>query len=128
MKTQVVVDKKNKHIICTSFANGKRHDFRLFKESKVHVKPETMAATDTGYQGIAKMHANSILPIKRRHKHKLTKEEKRFNHQVSSERVLVENIIGFIKRFKIVADRYRNRRKRFGLRFNLICGICNDTL
>ncbi|MDR0637616.1 MAG: IS5/IS1182 family transposase, partial [Spirochaetaceae bacterium] len=29
------------------------------------------------------------------------------------------------KRFKIVADRYRNRRKRFGLRFNLICGICN---
>ncbi|MDR0492547.1 MAG: IS5/IS1182 family transposase, partial [Nitrososphaerota archaeon] len=28
-------------------------------------------------------------------------------------------------RFKIVSDRYRNRRKRFGLRFNLICGICN---
>ncbi|MDR2707980.1 MAG: IS5/IS1182 family transposase, partial [Nitrososphaerota archaeon] len=27
--------------------------------------------------------------------------------------------------FKIVSDRYRNRRKRFGLRFNLIAGICN---
>ena len=36
-----------------------------------------------------------------------------------------EHAIGFIKRFKIVADRYRNRRKRFGLRFNLIAGICN---
>ncbi|MDB6096648.1 MAG: transposase, partial [Francisellaceae bacterium] len=29
------------------------------------------------------------------------------------------------KRYKIIADRYRNRRKRFGLRFNLIAGICN---
>ena len=26
----------------------------------------------------------------------------------------------------IYSDRYRNRRKRFGLRFNLIAGICNQ--
>ncbi|KJV50705.1 putative transposase [Orientia tsutsugamushi str. Karp] len=30
-----------------------------------------------------------------------------------------------LKRFKIIADKYRNRRKRFGLRFNLISGIYN---
>ncbi|MCL2358541.1 MAG: IS5/IS1182 family transposase, partial [Candidatus Bathyarchaeota archaeon] len=29
------------------------------------------------------------------------------------------------KVFKIVANRYRNRRKRFGLRMALICGIIN---
>jgi len=91
----------------------------------VRVKAHTKLATDTGYTGIKKLHANSILPIKRRRKKKLTKEERRFNHQVSSDRVLNENIIGCIKRFKIVSDRYRNRRKRFGLRFNLIAGICN---
>ena len=39
------------------------------------------------------------------------------------ERVLNENVIGSLKRFKIIADRYRNRRKRFALRFNLIAGI-----
>ena len=33
-----------------------------------------------------------------------------------------------IKRFKIVSDRYRNRRKRFGLRFNLIAAIYNMEL
>jgi hypothetical protein len=58
----VVVDKKNRQIICTSFANGKQHDFRLFKESKVRVKPQTQFDTDTGYQGITKIHANSVLP------------------------------------------------------------------
>lgn len=50
---------------------------------------------------------------------------KHHNHAISSERVLSEHIIGLIKRFKIMADKYRNRRKCFGLRFNLIAGICN---
>ncbi|MGV5006143.1 IS5/IS1182 family transposase, partial [Acinetobacter variabilis] len=30
-----------------------------------------------------------------------------------------------LKTFKILAERYRNRGKRFGLRFNLITGIYN---
>jgi hypothetical protein len=84
-----------------------------------------MLKTDTGYQGIKKIHTNSILPIKRKRKQKLSKEEKLFNRQISSDRALNENVIGFVKRFKIVSDKYRNRRKRFGLRFNLIAGICN---
>lgn len=58
----------------------------------------------------------------------LSKEEKKKNRELSSERVLNENVIGVIKRFKIIADRYRNRRKRFGLRFNLIAGIYNFEL
>jgi hypothetical protein len=81
--------------------------------------------TDTGYIGIINIHANSILPKKRSKRHPLSPEDKRRNRQISSERVLNEHIIGLIKRFRIVAERYRNRRKRFGLRFNLICGICN---
>ncbi|KJV54910.1 IS5 family transposase ISOt6 [Orientia tsutsugamushi] len=39
-----------------------------------------------------------------------------------------ENVIGMLKRFKIIADKYRNRRKRFCLRFNLISGIYNFEL
>ncbi|MGL4825804.1 MAG: IS5/IS1182 family transposase, partial [Alphaproteobacteria bacterium] len=34
-------------------------------------------------------------------------------------------VIGLLKRFKIISDRYRNRRRRFALRFNLIAGIYN---
>jgi hypothetical protein len=83
------------------------------------------AVVDTGYLGITKFHANSVVPVKRSKKKPLTKDDRAFNHRVSSERVLNEQVIGLIKRFKIVSDRYRNRRKRFGLRFNLICSICN---
>lgn len=121
----MVVDKKTGKILCTCFANGKCHDFKLFQQSKVRVKQETVLETDTGFLGIIKFHANSVLPKKKSKKHPLSKEDKQRNREISSSRVLVEHVIGFIKRFKIVADRYRNRRKRFSLRFNLICGICN---
>ena len=52
-------------------------------------------------------------------------EGKQWNREISSERVLNENVIGSLKRFRILSDRYRNRRRRFGLRFNLIAGIHN---
>lgn len=115
-------------MICTNFSNGKRHDFRLFKESKVRFQEKTQVLTDTGYQGLKKIHSNSELPIKRRKNQLLTKREKQGNKELSSKRVLNENVIGMLKRFKIISDRYRNRRKRFGLRFNLIAGIYNFEL
>jgi hypothetical protein len=43
----------------------------------------------------------------------------------SSERVPCENVIAMLKRFKIIGDRDRNRRRRFGLRFFLIAAIYN---
>lgn len=125
MKTQIVVDKKTKRIICTSYSNGKRHDFRLFKESKTKIHPEISVVTDSGYQGLQKLHLKTQMPKKRSKKNPLTKEDKQSNQTLSRERVVNENVIGVLKRFKIIADRYRNRRKRFALRFNLIAGIYN---
>jgi len=84
--------------------------------------------TDTGFIGIKKLHANSELPHKKSKNRKLTKEQKKDNRRISSERVANEHAIGFVKRFKIISERYRNRRKRFGLRFNLIAGIANFDL
>lgn len=65
------------------------------------------------------------MPKKKTKKNPLTKEDKLRNPQLASERALNENVIGMVKRFKIIADRYRNRRKRFALRFNLIAGVYN---
>jgi hypothetical protein len=127
IKSQIVVQSSRK-IICTNFSNGKKHDFKLFKESHVRWIKKIKGITDSGYTGIDKIQSNTKFPKKRTKKKPLTKEEKKENKKLASERVLNENIIGFIKRFKILSDRYRNRRKRFGLRFNLISGICNKEL
>jgi len=75
-----------------------------------------------------KLHQNSLFPKKKSKKNPLTKHDKQFNRTISSDRVLNEHVIGSVKRFKIIADKYRNRRKRFSLRFNLIAGIYNFEL
>lgn len=123
-----MVDKRSRRIICTDFSNGKKHDFKLFKDSKVHWVKGITGFVDSGYTGITKIHKSTKLPTKRSKKKKLTREEKKENRDISSLRVSNEHAIGFVKRFKVLSERYRNRRKRFGLRFNLIAGVCNYEL
>lgn len=89
------------------------------------IHPNTVAITDTGYQGLQKLHLNTKLPKKKTKYRPLTNDDKISNRQISSDRVLNEHVFGALKRFKILSDTYRNRRKRFGLRFNLISGIYN---
>jgi hypothetical protein len=125
VKEQVAVDQKSGKIIATNMDVGKTHDFKIYKQSKNRVHPDTKIQGDSGYQGIQKIHSNSELPKKRSKKNPLTKEDKARNREISSQRVIVENVFAFIKKFKILSQRYRNRRTRFGLRFNLVCAIFN---
>ena len=80
-------------IICLSFCNGKKHDFRLFKESEIHAGKHTEFETDTGYTGITAIHPNSILPKKRSKNKPLSKEEKINNRLISKKRIYVEHAI-----------------------------------
>jgi transposase-like protein len=125
MKTQVLVDKKDRRIICTAFTAGKKHDFKLFCESKTNFAKTIGVKTDRGYFGIRSLHPNSELPHKKSKFHPMSKQEKLENRAVARTRVANEHTIGFVKRFRILSERYRNQRKRFGLRFNLIAAICN---
>ena len=52
-------------------------------------------------------------------------EEKEYNRALSRVRITIENIFGDIKTFKILADRYRNKRKRYNVKFKIIAGIVN---
>ena len=71
---------------------------------------------------------NSQIPKKSSKKHKLTLEEKAYNSAISKRRIYIEHINRYIKRFKILSSRYRNKRRRFALRVSLICGIYNFQL
>jgi len=113
-------------IICVAFATGKTHDFKIYTESiGTAVIDEILMLADSGYQGILDLHQNSKIPKKKPRNGELTAEEKEENTNLSKQRIFVENMIAKIKVFKIVSNKYRNRRKRFALRMSLICGIIN---
>ncbi len=127
-KTQLVVDPVTKAIICTTFAAGKEHDFHLFKRNRVRFKKEMKCLADKGYQRIIKLHPNSQLPKKKGKGKPLSQLDRESNQRLERTRCICEHVIGRLKVFKILAERYRNRRKRFGLRFNLIAGLYNYEL
>lgn len=100
----------------------------MLKNSKLPIAPVTTVVVDSGYQGLQKIHENTELPMKKTKKQKLTKADKRANRKLATKRVFNEHVNGDLKVFKIIAEKYRNRRKRFGLRINLLAGIYNYEL
>ena len=123
-----MVNLRTMEIIATAFGNGSMHDFRLFKENYAGIAQDILCLADTGYLGIDKLHAKSQIPAKKSKLHPLTSEQKAANRQLASQRIFCEHVIGRLKVFHILSDRYRNRRNRFGLRFNLIAAIYNFEL
>lgn len=119
---------KTQEIICTAFREGKVHDFKIWKESQIGIGEKTELLADKGYQGVKKLHNRSRTPFKKPSLMPLSKEQKKFNRQLAKERIVVEHVHRKLKIFRILSSRYRNRRRRFGLRFNLLAGIYNYEL
>jgi len=92
------------------------------------VRKDIKVQADSGFQDIADYHANSETLKKKPKGGELTKEEKAENRRISTERILIGNINAKLKVFKILSNKYRNRRKRHALRVSLICGVYNYEL
>ncbi len=89
------------------------------KKNQVHFHPETESLQDSGYQGIKDFDSNSYIPKKKPKNWSLSALEKDSNRALSKDRIVIEHINRSLKIFKILSSRYRNRRRRYGLRCNL---------
>ncbi|MEO1341534.1 MAG: transposase family protein, partial [Cyanobacteria bacterium J06635_13] len=128
LKTQVIVEQSTGLIICTFFGQGRQHDFALFKASGIQFHPLTESLQDSGYQGINQYHHNSHTSRKKQKKGELSSLEKEYNRELAKERIGIEHVNRRLQIFKIFSERYRNRRRRYGLRCNLIAAIYNYEL
>lgn len=97
----------------------------MFKEDDCDFAEHLRILADAGYQGLTELHENSQTPFKKSKYRALTEREKRSNRALARKRIVIEHIFRKLKVFRILCERYRNRRKRFALRFNLIAAIYN---
>lgn len=123
VKTQVIVSKKGKILSISKTHKGKKHDYNIYK--KKPIRNDIDKIFDSGYQGVQNDDSKAKIPKKKPKGGKLTDEEKKANRKLSKVRIIVENIIGDIKTFKIFSEVYRNRRKNYNLRMNIVAGIVN---
>ncbi len=128
MKAQLLVEFASGQIIATAVEKGRVHDFKLLKRSRLPFVSSQLCLADRGYQGFAKIHPGACTPTKKPRKQPLADAEKQHNRALARLRVRVEHVIRRFKIFRIFSGRYRNRRKRFGLRLNLIARLLNYEL
>jgi len=121
----LIANQKTTEIVATAFTYGSKHDFQLFKEDQTDIAKHIRVLADAGYQGLAELHENCQTPFKKSKHHPLTQRQKQRNKTLARKRILIEHIFRKLKVFRILSERYRNRRKRFALRFNLIAAIHN---
>ena len=124
----MIANQKTAEIVATAFSYGSKHDFQLFKDDKPKIAEHIRILADAGYQGLADLHENCQTPFKKSKYHPLTKKEQQRNRALARKRILIEHIFRKLKVFRILSERYRNRRTRFALRFNLIAAMYNFEL
>jgi transposase len=124
LKTEIRVTRAGRIVHVSKSHPGFTHDFTIFKGEK-HPPQESRLFVDAGYQGIADIHQNADFPYKSSKNKPLDAEEKAYNSALSRLRVKVEHIFAQLKIFKILSDRYRNKRKRYGVKVNIIAGLVN---
>lgn len=129
MKKSVIAVTEDKTIVLmTPTKSGRRHDKRLADKEMTfeHIPESTALWVDTGFQGVLKQHRNTLIPKKGTKKNPLTLAEKEENRTISSFRVVVENTIAGIKRFKAYADIWRNKLANLDDHvMRIACGLWN---
>jgi len=100
----------------------------LFKNNDPHLQPDVWVVADSGYQGLASRHPQTCLSLKKPRGGKPSSEDKAHNQALGCFRIAIEHVIRSLKIWRIVKETYRNRRKRFSLRFKLIAGLINAHL
>jgi hypothetical protein len=136
VKTQVTVNKDGLILHRSPHARGGMHDYGLFKWRRPSLPDEVRLELDLGYDGIQSDYPelNVSVPFKRRSPGRgkrgvkaepLTSEQKEFNQRLASERVVVEHAISRLKKYRIMAQEFRNRLRYYDVMTDIICGLVN---
>ena len=136
VKTQITVNGDGLIAHKTPHARGSRHDYALFKWRHPSLPDNVCLGLDRGYDGIQNDYPElkSDVPFKRRSPGRgkrgvktkeLPPEQKTFNHKLSQERVVVEHTISRLKKFRVMAQKFRNRLKHYNVMTDNLCGLVN---
>src|SRR5262245_51174737 len=89
---------------------GRRHEKKIADEENPTYPKDIDVYQDTGFQGYAPEGVKTFQPQKKPKGKELTPEQKEQNSLISSIRIVIEHIMAWIKRCRIVKDLFRNKK------------------
>ena len=124
VKVETLTDLSVKIVKISNLYSGREHDFKIrMNELTIHLHVTSLG--DLGYFGYEKIHKKTITPAKRKKNQKLSKEEKERNREISKQRIVIEHVFAYMKRFKIIGSLYRDNLKKLHKIINIVAGIHN---
>jgi len=132
LKTQISVSMTGKIVDISDTYPGSIHDKSIIDQEKTLQKfpKRTCQRFDSGYQGILKENPDyyAIIPIKKPYKKELSPLFKEVNTSHSKRRIIVENVLSRLKKFKICKYTFRGRINTYRQTFRNISAILNFRL
>ena len=132
IKTQILTNRQGLILHTSDSSPGRTHDYKYFQKTAVpkwlKKNLDIVACGDSGYQGVNKDYPDISfkLPTKRsRAKKELNRSEKIMNTKQRRKRVSVEHSFARLKKYKILADIYRNSKEHYSAIFKSVAFVAN---
>jgi hypothetical protein len=133
LKSQVAVEEETGQVVdIAESVSGRTADIRLLEESQLMERlPEGVGGLgDSAYQGLERLHPHGLgaSPRKKPRGKPRPPEDAAFNTAFSRRRIIVENIIGRMRRYQSITQTDRNHRQHHTPRVAAIAGLVNRQL
>jgi DDE superfamily endonuclease/Helix-turn-helix of DDE superfamily endonuclease len=131
VKTQLMVNNHGCIIHKTNHKKGARHDYNIYKKNHPVIPKEVVNVVDLGYLGIEKDFPQQLSAPpckKKRNQKELSDEEKEHNKIHSKKRIVIEHTICRLKKYRILADIFRNNLRKYNKVSDIVSGLVNHRI
>jgi hypothetical protein len=127
IKNQIMVNDSGCIIHKVGYKKGHRHDYDIYKKNHPITPKQVVNVFDLGYLGIEKdfPEQKSSLPFRKKRDLEISKEERYYNKDHAKRRIVIEHTICRLKKFRILADVFRNKLRKYNQVSDIVSGLVN---
>lgn len=127
VKNRIMVNNRGFIIHKTNQKRGCRHDYNIYKNNHPVTPKEVVNVFDLGYLGIEKDFPDQLSSIPNRKKRnlQLSDDHKEYNKSHSKRRIIIEHTICRLKKYRILADVFRNKMRKYNKVSDIVSGLVN---
>ena len=127
VKNQITVNNRGYILHKVGYKKGRKHDYDIYKNNHPVIPKEVVNVVDLGYLGVETDFPEqlSALPSKRKRNQDLSQEEIDYNKIHSKKRIVIEHTICRLKKYRILADVFRNKLRKYNKVSDIVAGLIN---
>ncbi len=93
----------------------------------IQLQKKVVNVFDLGYLGVEKdfLEQLSFIPIRKKSNQELSQEEIDYNKNHSKKRIVIEHIICRLKKYRILAEIFRNKLRKYNKVSDIVAGLVN---